>query len=309
MPGIPQRHPHRGRAYPQAPGKAGKDPAKPQYILTKWGVGYYFRKNEGRFRRHGNTQFRYAMTHVAITLLVLLFLNFYTTRTSQELFFNSKQTAMVERCKLAATEFSTFEVFSPTTVSSAVEQLGSLRVSRLLVTDQSGTVIYDSLTGDSAMGKTALLPEIVTALRGNDVFSGQYRSGAMHSQAATPIYSYGSLLGAVYMSEFDASQGAIVQTLQKNVFTTTLVLEVVLVFFSLIFASIFSHRLKKDHGFHGHHPEGRLHPSGGDRRQRRTGGAGTGVQRPDGPAADFGAEAAAVRLRRFPRTENAPGLH
>ena len=180
-----------------------------------------------------------------IGLLVLLFLNFYTTRTSQELFFNSKQTAMVERCKLAATEFSTLEVFSPATVSSAVEQLGSLRVSRLLVTDQSGTVIYDSLTGDSALGKTALLPEIVTALRGNDVFSGQYRSGAMHSQAATPIYSYGSLLGAVYMSEFDASQGAIVQTLQKNVFTTTLVLEVVLVFFSLIFASIFSHRLKK----------------------------------------------------------------
>ena len=110
------------------------------------------------------------MTYVAITLLVLLFLNFYTTRTSQELFFNSKQTAMVERCKLAATEFSTLEVFSPATVSSAVEQLGSLRVSRLLVTDQSGTVIYDSLTGDSALGKTALLPEIVTALRGKDVF-------------------------------------------------------------------------------------------------------------------------------------------
>ncbi len=202
-------------------------------------------KNEGRFRRYGNTQFRYAMTYVAITLLVLLFLNFYTTRTSQELFFNSKQTAMIERCKLAATEFSTLEVFSPATVSSAVEQLGSLRVSRLLVTDQSGMVIYDSLAGDSALGKTALLPEIVTALRGNDVFSGQYRSGAMHSQAATPIYSYGSLLGAVYMSEFDASQGAIVQTLQKNVFTTTLALEVVLVIFSLIFASIFSHRLKK----------------------------------------------------------------
>ena len=81
------------------------------------------------------------MTYVAITLLVLLFLNFYTTRTSQELFFNSKQTAMIERCKLAATEFSTLEVFSPATVSSAVEQLGSLRVSRLLVTDQSGMEI------------------------------------------------------------------------------------------------------------------------------------------------------------------------
>ena len=24
--------------------KLEKDPAKPQYILTKWGVGYYFRK-------------------------------------------------------------------------------------------------------------------------------------------------------------------------------------------------------------------------------------------------------------------------
>ena len=81
------------------------------------------------------------MTYVAITLLVLLFLNFYITRTSQELFFNSKQTAMIERCKLAATEFSTLEVFSPATVSSALEQLGSLRVCLMLLTVQRVKVL------------------------------------------------------------------------------------------------------------------------------------------------------------------------
>ena len=201
-------------------------------------------KNDSpRLGRYSRTQFRYAMVYVCVTFLVLLLLNLYTTQTSQQLFYQSKESAMVERCNLAAGEFAELEVFSPATVSAAVSQMSTLRLSRMVVTDTSGLVIYDS--AGSALGKSGLLPEIVAALGSNDVFSWQYYEGAMHSRAAVPIYSYGPMIGAVYMAEYDPSQGALMQSLQSNILSITLALEVVLILFSLFYAGMFSRRLRR----------------------------------------------------------------
>ena len=42
------------------------------------------------FRGYGNTQFRYAMTYVVTTLVVLIFLNIYCSGISHKLFYQSK---------------------------------------------------------------------------------------------------------------------------------------------------------------------------------------------------------------------------
>ena len=55
-------------------------------------------------------QFRYAMVYVLITSVVLLFLNIYTSGTSQKLFYQNKHTSMVEKCQLTASEIATMEV-------------------------------------------------------------------------------------------------------------------------------------------------------------------------------------------------------
>lgn len=185
------------------------------------------------------------MTYVCITFFVLLFLNFYTAGTSRQLFCKSKETAMIERCHLAAGELADLEVFSTSTVSNAFSRMGSQSLSRILVTNQSGQVIYDSQEENSAVGKNALFPVIVYALRGNDVFSWQFQNRAMYSQAATPIYAYGTLIGAVYMAEYNSQQGALMQSLQVNILSITLVLEAVVIVFSMIYAATFSRRLRK----------------------------------------------------------------
>ena len=119
-------------------------------------------------------QFRYALMYVCITFVVLLFLNIYCSGTSQRLFYQSKETSMVEKCQLAAADIATLEVLNTTNVSKAVSGMDSLRVTRLLVTDHAGTVLYDSYVADSALGSYILLPEVVQAMEGtvgNDVFS------------------------------------------------------------------------------------------------------------------------------------------
>ena len=71
--------------------------------------------------RYGNTHFRYALTYVVITFVVLLLLNIYCSETSQQLFNRSKETAMIEKCLLAADEIAGLDVVNAATVTELAE--------------------------------------------------------------------------------------------------------------------------------------------------------------------------------------------
>ena len=182
------------------------------------------------------------MVYVLVTFVVLFLLNFYTSKTSQQIFYQSKETSMIEKCQLAAEEISNLEVINSSTVANAVSQMSSLRVTRLVVTDLTGVAIYDSAGEPSSY---VLFPEVIKALEGNDVFSWQYQDGAMHSHAATPIMSYGVLNGCVYMMEYDIMQGSLIYSLENNILTITIVLALFLLLFSLVFSQTFSRRLNR----------------------------------------------------------------
>ena len=181
------------------------------------------------------------MTYVVITAVVLVILNFFCSRLSQRLFYESKEASMIEKCQLAADELAALDVWNPATVSGVVGQMESLKVSRLIITDRTGLGIYDS--SDSAVNCYVLLPEILDAIRGNDVFSWKYHDGAMVSRAATPIVYYGGIVGCVYMAEFDTAQGEVIELLQKTIMQVTLVLELVVIAFSLGYSRHFSRRM------------------------------------------------------------------
>lgn len=198
-----------------------------------------------RHKQYGNTQLRYAMIYVCITFVVLLFLNIYTSGTSQKVFYQNKQASMIEKCLLAGTEIADLEVLNPSTVASSVAEMGSLRISRMIVTDQYGVVVYDSVAGPDAVGTYMLLPEISTAMKGYDVFAWNYHDGAMQSRAAVPVLSYGTLIGCVYMMEYDTAQGSLIKSIQNNTLTITFVLELVVIIFSAAFSRAFSRRFRR----------------------------------------------------------------
>ena len=169
------------------------------------------------------------MTYVVITSVVLLVLNVYCSIACQNLFFESKKTSMIEKCLLASDEISTLEVLNTSTVSTVIGQIESLKVNRLLVTDQTGCTLYDS--GPTAVGAYALFPEILSALDGNDVCSWRYRNG--------------TIVGCVYITDYDAALGGLIQSLQRTILVITLLLEIVVVIFSIAFSNTFSRRLNR----------------------------------------------------------------
>lgn len=201
------------------------------------------KNNSGQLQGYATSQLRYALSYAVITLVFLLFINLYANTTSQHLLYKSKEEAMVEKCLLAAEDIAKQDVISPSTVANAVNQMGSLKANRLIVTDQAGICLYDS--AGNAVGAPVLLPELLQALAGNDVFTWQFKGGSMISKAAVPIQYYGSTIGGVYITELDTEQGKVITALQKNIFRMTVILEIVVILFSLAYSGGFSRRLRK----------------------------------------------------------------
>lgn len=150
---------------------------------------------------------------------------------------------MIEKCLLASNEISNLEVMNTSTIATLLSQLESLTVSRMIVTDLSGMTLYDS-TGQT-LNYYALFPEVLRALEGNNVFTWYYHDGAMTSRAATPIVYYGTIVGCVYITEFDAEQGALIQSLQGTILKVTVILELFVILFSAFFTNAFSKRIRK----------------------------------------------------------------
>ena len=195
------------------------------------------------YRRYTNSQHRYALIYVSVTFCILLLLNIYCSKLSDDVFSQSKETSMREKCLLAADAIEDLDLLNTATVSAAVDQLGSLRVTHLIVTNQSGLVIYDSY--GTATGSYALLPEIVRAMDGKDVSSWLYHDGAMETHAAVPLMNGGNVVGCVYMMEYDTTQGSLLKSLKTTIFRITLILELLVILFSLSFSVSNSRRLRK----------------------------------------------------------------
>ena len=151
---------------------------------------------------------------------------------------------MEEKCQLTAAKIADLELVTNATVAKAISEIDSLRVTRLIITDRYGVSIYDSQS-NSPTGTYILFPEVVQALKLNTVFTCNYRDGTLQSNAAAPIVSYGMLIGCVYMTEYDISQGALLKSLQNNILMITFVLEVAVILFSISFSTAFTSRLRR----------------------------------------------------------------
>ena len=192
-----------------------------------------------------NSQLKYALFYVLITAVVLMFLNLYAAATTRELIFQSKQESLEDKAEMTASAFSGIDILNRSNVNSVMEKIGSLNTTRVMVTDQAGYVLYDSLEGNRQVGKLALLPEIVQALEGSDVFYSRYAGGVLESREAMPIMYYNLLIGSVYLMDYDTGAGGLIDSLQQNLLTISVGLELIVVFFSCGFARAFSRRMRQ----------------------------------------------------------------
>lgn len=187
---------------------------------------------------------RYAFMYVLITSVVLLFLNLYAGSTTRSLTYNSKAAMLKDKVLLASTALSEQQELTADNIRQTITQMGSLNVTRILVTDETGLILYDKAR--TSEGQYAILPEVVKALGGNDVTYATYSAGVLETRAAAPILNSGKLKGAVYIMEYDdTAQGQLIAALMKNILWFSIILEAAVVLFSVIFSEVFSYRIRK----------------------------------------------------------------
>lgn len=196
-------------------------------------------------RLFASSQLRYAVVYILISSVVLVFLNIYTPRTIRSLTFSAQHAAMTDKAQLIVSAFSTYESLDSQTVGEVIRSVNDLHTTRVLVTDPAGQVLYDSMEPGGAQNKLALLPELAEALTGKDVVHIQYVDGVLLSKAAMPIMAYNKLIGGAYLMERDLDQGRLISSLQTNILRLSLVLEAVVIVFSLLTAMFTSSRMRK----------------------------------------------------------------
>ena len=182
---------------------------------------------------------------MVIASLALVFLNIYSASNTRELMFQAKYASMQDKIQVVASSFETADTLSTETVDQVISVLGDINVIRLLITDGEAKVLYDSSVRQNAVGQYALLEAVVQALGGSDVFHCAYHAGALQSFAAVPIMSRATPIGCVYVMDFDAEQGEIIENLERNILRGSWILLGGIVACSAIFSVVSSKRMRK----------------------------------------------------------------
>lgn len=188
---------------------------------------------------------RNALAYIGITLLAVVFLNLYSGATTRNLMFRSKYSSVVDKIQVVSSSFSGMDTLTTESVNQVISVLGDMNVTRLLVTDHEGCALYDSSENHGAEGKLVLLSEVVQAMERKDVFHCDYRSGALISYAAMPVMTRDTVIGCVYIMEYDAERGKIIAGLERNIFRGSLILLAAILVCAVIFTFVGSRRMRK----------------------------------------------------------------
>ena len=180
-----------------------------------------------------------------LTSLALAMLNLVSARTTRELMFRAKYASAQDKIQVVASAFSGVNPLTSESVDQVISVLGDINVTRLIITNAEGTALYDSSENQNAAGRRVVLPAVVLALEGNDVFHSAYQDAALLSYAAVPIMDRDTPAGCVYMMEYDAEQGNIITNLERTILQGSLVLLGAIILFSVIFSTTGSRRMRK----------------------------------------------------------------
>ena len=167
-------------------------------------------------------QFKFSMSYILIILAVLVLLNTYPLLVSQSLVFRTKETAMKSSVKMVESALSGLPELTEENVGQALASVEETGVSRLLVTDTSGRILFDTREGGSAKGMYAMYTEIVQALDGSDAFYCRYDSHAFLSRGASPVVYRNRIIGAVYAYEYDTQQAELPEGDELDALSTKL---------------------------------------------------------------------------------------
>ena len=179
-------------------------------------------------------QGKYVATYLLLVVAIVLVLNTYPLIMAQNMVFSAKEASLKRQALAIGSALAVSEVLTEDGVTQAMELLDDMQGTRVLVTNESGLILYDSSTLEKRTGDYAITAEVVKALRGEDVCRSEYRQGAFRTRVAVPTVYRGVTLGAVYLYEYDTEQAEVLLSIQSTLRYISVVICVVALVAALI---------------------------------------------------------------------------
>ena len=175
----------------------------------------------------------------------LIAMNVFPVVKSRDLLFESKCSSMLNQASLYASSLSSLNVLQADEVEKVMTLLDDQRLSRVLVTDRERRIVYDNtdLRSDT-VGALAPEQEVELALVGNNVFFSQLKAGAVSSRACIPVMNRGSIIGAVFLYEYDTAQAALIESLRRNLLRISMVTAVFALLVGILLGYLISRRTR-----------------------------------------------------------------
>lgn len=151
-----------------------------------------------------------------IIVACLIITNIYPVVNMRTMLYESKKSEMQNQESVIASSLAPLGNLTAGDVEKVMALIGDMDLTRIIITDTSATVLYDSSDNDGNQGKSALLPEILSALGGKSSFSYEFTSAATKSRASQPIMYRGKNLGAVYIYEYSTEEAELIMALRVN---------------------------------------------------------------------------------------------
>ena len=188
-------------------------------------------------------QLKFGLSYIAVIAAVLLLLNTYPLLVSEDLVFRSKETTMQGSVSVMVYSLAGLDRLNQENVADAMAVVEETGLSRVLVTDSAGQVLYDTRETLGAVGKYTFYSEIVQALEGYDAFSCSYRDGAFRSRAASPVLYQNRIIGSVYAYEYDTEQAELLEGLQSNLLKLSAGIAAAVVLLSFILSRMLTRKI------------------------------------------------------------------
>lgn len=188
-------------------------------------------------------QLKFGLSYIAVIAAVLLLLNTYPLLVSEDLVFRSKETTMQGSVSVMVYSLAGLDRLNQENVAAAMAVVEETGLSRVLVTDSAGQVLYDTRETLGAVGKYTFYSEIVQALEGYDAFSCSYRDGAFRSRAASPVLYQNRIIGSVYAYEYDTEQAELLDGLQSNLLKLSAGIAAAVVLLSFILSRMLTRKI------------------------------------------------------------------
>ncbi len=176
-----------------------------------------------RLRWSRSVRAQFLAVFLALVVGLLLLLNTYPLLAIRDLVFTNKRAALQNQATVVSTALGALEALSEEGVSQVMALLDVMVLDRVVVTDETAKILYDTSKTNPSLGRYARFPEVEDALSGETAFFYEYTDGCFNSRLAVPVRAQGLTIGAVYLSESDAEQGSLLSQIQRTLINISLV--------------------------------------------------------------------------------------